>query len=79
MDIASFTSQQTTTFQTSNLGVITNFLVLERAVYEQRALVQPLPAALQLVNRQKGADLLLDLAVNCAFPAHTIEFALRIS
>ena len=34
-------------------GAVTDSLVLERAVYEQRALVQPLPTALQLVDRQK--------------------------
>ena len=57
---------------------ITDSLVLERAVHEQRTLVQPLLAAVQLVKRQKGAHLLLDLAVTCAFPAHTSAFALQI-
>ena len=37
---------------------ITDCLVLERVVYEQRALAQPLPTALQLVNRQKGFNFL---------------------
>ena len=35
-------------------GVITDSHVLERAVYEQRALAQPLPSASQLDNREKG-------------------------
>ena len=35
--------------------VITDSLVLERAVYEQRALSQSQPTALQLDNRQKGS------------------------
>ena len=63
-------------------GVITDSLVLERAVCEPRALVQPLLTAVQLGNRQKGGreevQLLLDLTVTGAFPAHTSEFALQI-
>ena len=59
-------------------GSVTDSLVLERTVYEQRALVQPLPTAPQLANRQKGVRLLLDLVVTCAFPVHTCEFTLQI-
>ena len=59
-------------------GVITHSLVLVGAVNEQSALVQPLPSALQLVNRRKGARFVLDLAFTCAFPAQTSEFALQI-
>ena len=56
----------------------TDSLVLERVVYEQRALVQPLPAALLLADKLWGIQFLLDLTVTCAFPTHTSEFALRI-
>ena len=59
-------------------GVITDSLVLERAVCEQRALVEPPPTALQLRNKQKEIHLLLDLAVSNAFPAHTSEVAFQI-
>ena len=38
-------------------------LALERVIYERRALVQPLPSALQLAIRQKGAHFLSDLVV----------------
>ena len=44
-------------------GVITDSLILERAVHEHRALAQPPPAASQLDNRQKEIHLLLDLGV----------------
>ena len=91
-DLASFTNQQTTAmfcdfflelevlFADHGVcsGVIIDSLVLVRAIYEQRALVQPLPTSLQLVNRQKGAHLLLDLAVTYAFPAHTSDLAVQI-
>ena len=59
-------------------GDITDSLVLERTVHEQRALVQPLPTALQLVNRQEGVRLLLDFGGTFAFPVHTSEFSLQI-
>ena len=59
-------------------GVITDSLVLERVVHEQRPLIQPLPTALQLDDRQEGVILPLDHAVTHAFPAHTSEFELQI-
>ena len=52
-------------------GVITDSLVLERTVYEQRALVQPLPTAPQLANKQKRSRSPLD-------PVHTTVLALQI-
>ena len=59
-------------------GIITDSLDLERVVYEQHALAQPPPTAIHLGDRQKGIQLLLDLAVTCAFPAPTSGFALQI-
>ena len=91
-DIASFTSQQTTARQFSNLrpllaspswssllpDVPAHPLVLECVVNGQRAVIQPLPTALQLDNRQKRLHLLVNLAVTYAFPAHTSEFSFQI-
>ena len=45
---------------------------------EQRALVQPFFAAVQLANRQKDVRLQLDLVVTYAFPVHASEFALQV-
>ena len=56
-------------------GAITDSLVLERAVYEQPALLQPLPSAAKLTSRQRGVQFLLDLTVTCALPVETSEFA----
>ena len=53
---------------------VTNSPDLEHVVY----LVQPPPAALQLTNRQRGAQFLLDLTVTYARLAQTIEFALQV-
>ena len=42
-------------------GVITDSLAFERAIYSRCASVQPLPSALQLATRQRGARFLSDL------------------
>ena len=57
---------------------ITDSLDLERVVYEQRALLQPPPTALQLTNRQGSVQFLLDLTVTHALPALTSDFALQV-
>ena len=59
-------------------GAFTDSFVLECAVCEQRALVQSLLTVLKLVNRHKRVDLLIDVAVTYAFPAHTSELSLQI-
>ena len=59
-------------------GAIPDSLVLERVVYERRALMQSLREVPQLDNRQNGAQSLFDLVVKNAFPARTNEFALEI-
>ena len=52
-------------------GDIADSLALERVLYEQRALAQPFPSALLLVNRHKGVHFLSDLVVAHAFLLHT--------
>ena len=59
-------------------GVIIDSLALDRVLYEQRTLAEPLPSALQLVNRQKEVHFLSGLAVAYAVPPHTSEFTLQI-
>ena len=49
-------------------GMCTNSLYVERVVYEQRALLQPPPSALQLTNRQRGVQFLLDFTIIYATP-----------
>ena len=59
-------------------GVTTDSLALERVLFGRRALVQPLPSALQMANRQKGAHFLSDLVVAHALPPHISGFTLQI-
>ena len=57
----------------------TDSLDLEHVVYEQRAMVQPPPAVIQLASRQRGVQFLLDLTITYSFPAQTSKFALQIT
>ena len=58
--------------------VIADFLALESAIYERRALIQPLPSASESANRQRSAHFLSDLAVSSAFHPHSSEFSLQV-
>ena len=57
-------------------GVTTDSPALEWP-NEQGALAQPLPCALQLADRQKGAHFSSALVVAYAFPPHTSGFTLE--
>ena len=59
-------------------GIIADSLALKSAIYERRALVQPLPSALQFATRARGTRFFSDLVVTSAFRPHTSKFSLQV-
>ena len=52
---------------------------LVSVIYERHALIQPLPSAVQLANRNRSARFLSDLVFTSAFPPYNSEFSLPVS